>query len=266
MNKFGNAIKAEFVNLFGDFKSYYLNYIFYNINMYLLFLGLFYGMEKQSKESIEILYFLIGLILWWYTTTAIQSVSIIIQDEARQGTLEQIFMTKSKVGQITLCKLIANYLFETLQIIFVILLCTLSFGLADLFKLNISYINLLINILMTLVGLCGIGYAVAGLSIIYKKAQAVARATSNVILFFSGLILPITAVPNIFRYIAKVFPFYWSMESINQSIYNSKTILDLFNRSFGMLTLVSLIWVGVGILTFNHSIKIVKVKGSISHY
>ena len=33
MNKFGNAIKAEFVNLFGDFKSYYLNYIFYNINV-----------------------------------------------------------------------------------------------------------------------------------------------------------------------------------------------------------------------------------------
>lgn len=264
--KFKNTIKAEFVNLIGDFKSYYLNYIFYIINIYLLFLGLFYGMDKQLTESIEIFFFILGLILWWYSNISIQSVSQIIQSEARQGTLEQIFLTNTSLAQITLCKLIANYLFVTLQMIFVILLCVWSFRLLNIFTLNVSYINLVIIFLITLIGLCGIGYIVAGLSVIYKKAQAVARATSNLILFFSGLILPIAVVPKSFRYMARGFPFYWFMESIRQSIYNSNTIMGLFNKSFVILMLVSFAWVSVGVVVFNISIKIAKIKGNISHY
>lgn len=266
MEKFLSTIKAELINLIGEFKAYWLDNIFYNFNLFILFLGLFYGMDKGSQGSTEIVYFTIGIILWWYATTAIQSVSIIVQTEARHGTLEQIFMTKTNIIAIILCRLIANFLFETIQLVCVLLLCILSFGLIGNFDLSLNLLNAMINILIAVAGLWGIGYIVAGLSIIYKKVDAVARATSNLILFFSGLIIPITMVPQVFRLIARFFPFYWAMESIKKSTIDSSTLIGLFTAEFASLAIVSLLWIIAGILCFRISVMKAVKEGTISHY
>ncbi|SHH95176.1 ABC-2 type transporter [Clostridium collagenovorans DSM 3089] len=266
MIKFTNTIKAEFLNLLGELKAYYIDYIFHNFNIFMLFLGLFYGMNKDMSSPDEIVFFIVGLIVWWYATISIQSVSIIVQSEARQGTLEQIFMTKTDMSVLILCRLIANYLFETLQMIFVVSLCIISFGLTSSFQWGISFINIIINILVCLIGLSGMGYFVAGLAIIYKKVDAIARATSNLILFFSGLIIPLSAIPNMFHIFAKLFPFYWSMESIKNSTYNSLSILGLGTSEFAWLFGISVFWMLVGIMSFKTSIATALKKGSISHY
>lgn len=266
MGKFSNIIKAEFLILLGNLKAYTIDYIFGNLDSYILFLGLFYGMDKGQDKPIEIFYFIIGLVLWSYAISAIQSVSIIIQDEARQGTLEQLLMTKSNFIMIIFCKLVAHLLFETLQILVVVLLCMVTFNQLNVLALEISFINLVINIIVFTVSLSGIGYIVAGLSILYKRAEAVARATSNLILFFSGLIIPLAAVPAIFGKISMMFPFYWGMESIKSSVYEATMFVGLGNKSFCILIGLCILWFGIGVCTLSKAIKKSRYKGTISHY
>ena len=91
-------IKAEWTMLMGEIKQYYLNYIFYNAGMVILFFGLFYNYYYEASDT-KVLAMLICAILWQICTNGIQYLCYLIQDEAMMGTLEQMFLTKTNFFQ-----------------------------------------------------------------------------------------------------------------------------------------------------------------------
>ena len=90
MRTFFYLIKAEALMLFGELKTYFLNYVFYNIGLIILFTGLMYN----YGSSISLL---LALVLWHATTSSTSYLSSLIYEEAMMGTLEQIFLTKTKI-------------------------------------------------------------------------------------------------------------------------------------------------------------------------
>ena len=63
-------IKAEWTMLMGEIKQYYLNYIFYNAGMVILFFGLFYNYYYEASDT-KVLAMLICAILWQTCTNGI---------------------------------------------------------------------------------------------------------------------------------------------------------------------------------------------------
>lgn len=266
MRKFINIIRAEILRLIEDFKAYWINYVFSSFNSYIFFFGLFLGMRMDSEATTAVYLFIIGLLMWSFSTSAIKSVSNIVQSEIRQGTIEQLFMTDSDVSVIIFGKLIARFIFDSLLSLILLTICIITFGQTRVFSLDISVMNLIINLAVFNFALWGIGYVTAGLTLKYKKAGAVAGATTNFILFFSGVLIDINQIPQILRGIAKVFPFYWGAEAIKVSTINVNMLEGLINSNFVVMVMMSVIYLCFGYLVFRKSITDVLRAGSLAQY
>lgn len=96
--KIFSLLKAECSKVFGDIKIYYINYIFGNLNVFFMFFGLFYAFSKNNQTDTSKLLFLFGLMYWYFGVHAIDLISILIEEEIEQGTLEQLLLTRTSLS------------------------------------------------------------------------------------------------------------------------------------------------------------------------
>ena len=90
-------MKAECVMYLGELKQYWVNYVFYNISLLIMFMGLFYSFgatEPINSGAVAMLY---GLVAWQLCTSELSYFANVVEEEAMMGTLEQIFMTRTSV-------------------------------------------------------------------------------------------------------------------------------------------------------------------------
>lgn len=87
-------LRAECLRVFGDVKNYWFNYLLGNLNVFFMFFGLFFTFSKNQGTSLDKLLFLFGLMYWYFGTHAIDLVSLLMEEEIEQGTLEQLLMTR----------------------------------------------------------------------------------------------------------------------------------------------------------------------------
>jgi len=254
---------AEGQKELSKFITYRVSKFFRALNYIFLFTGLIIGTKTYLQSPVEKEIYVMGLIAWWLVSYSIQSVSSIIQDESRTGTLEQLFLTKTDIVSIMVMRILVGYIIELIQVGIIYVLLSYLFSI-PLIGMVIPLTNKIILLLILFVGLSGIGFLVSAASIIFKKADAVARATSNLILFFSGLIIPIEHIPTIFAKISNVFPFYWFIDILRQQFiyYNYKASVS----SLISFSAISIFWFILGVCIFKASINIAKNKGTLSHY
>lgn len=261
MRKIASIIKAELVLFWGQMKSYKFDFILYSLDTYLLFMGIFVGMGVRLFSGRGTIFMIIGMVFWIYSIMSIQTVSGIIQGELRRGTFEQILMTRTSLILLIACKFVVKLLNETLQIVAIILLLVITLGFSKVFDQSINIPFLLVILLVTIAGLFGVGYSIAGLSMIFKRVGAIARATSNFFLFFSGLVIPLTLVPKHLTYVSYAFPFFWGMRAIEAFADNGAAL-----QYFCLLVVTSCLWLLIGTFTFKRCMRISMAKGLTSHY
>ena len=136
--KIFSLLKAECSKVFGDIKIYYINYIFGNLNVFFMFFGLFYAFSKNNQTDTSKLLFLFGLMYWYFGVHAIDLISILIEEEIEQGTLEQLLLTRTSLSISLAFRIIAQILFDLFKGIFVFFICMVSFKIdfSILFSLN----------------------------------------------------------------------------------------------------------------------------------
>lgn len=265
--KNSRLLRAEIIKIIGDFKVYWFNYLFGNLNIYFLFLGIFYAFQKSTATPKDTFNLLVGLMIWYYGVHAIDLIAIIIEEEAQEGTLDQIFITRTNFVTVLFNRIIAQLIFDTVKGIFVFFLCIITFKIPLDFIKSINWLWTLSIFFFTLIGLYGIGYMVAGLSILYKKTTAIAGTCSNLLLFFTGIIIDLDKLPSIFMNISKALPLYWGMQSLNSLIENDFKILKVIGSSTFIYLVVSCsFWILLGLITFNLCQKKAKVQGSLNRY
>ena len=77
------------------------------------------------------------------------------------------------------------------------------------------------------------GCMIGGVSLIYKKANDLVNAISYFTLFFTGAVVPLQVIPQIFSFPARVMPFYWCVESIRNSVLGQEVLI---------LSILSFLW------------------------
>lgn len=261
---FLNLIKAELVMLYGEIKNYYLNYIFYNISILFTFIGLFYAFSnKGDKEALLLLF---GLVTWQMSTSAINYLTYVIQDESLLGTLEQIFMTRTKVTEVFASKIIVNCLFNFIKAIILFIICMFVFGVGNtILGLGVKNILIMIIILITVFSFYGLGLMFGGISLYFKRVQSVCNTFTYLFLFFTGITIPIENLPKVIRPVSYVFPITWATRSIGE-IVNSNTF-NIFG-SFNILVFIIVVitYFIIGYTFFKYSINKAKDQGKLGQY
>ncbi len=262
---FFEIIKAEFLMLKGEVKQYYINYVFYNLGLITMFIGLFYSLD-YNPNSTEGAVLLVGLVMWQLCTSALSYFSYVITDEATMGTLEQIFMTRTSIIMVLFAKAIVSFSFNILKAIALFLVCCIFFQNINIFiLLGVNNIFTMLIVLLVVLSFYILGLFVAGLALFYKRVGSITQIINYMLLFFANITAPISSLPTFIQPVAYVIPVSWGMDLIRSIIVNNS--ISSVKYSTLIFFVVSILCCGViGVVGFILSLKRAKESGKLGHY
>ncbi|ENQ3077253.1 ABC transporter permease [Bacillus sp. WLY-B-L8] len=273
MRQFVYIFRAEFCKFKGEFKKYYIDSFGDIVAYIVLFCGIFFTVFKDYEWSNEAFFQLImGLFVWYIAIGAIANFTFILQEEMELGTLEQIYLTRSPIMKILIGRALGSFIFDLLSGI----ILSLGTGIAisvftkqysfSVFTLNISWISLVIVMILTMIGIYGFAFILAGISLVYKRISAIVGVLNNIFLFFTGITIA-SSFPPLLEGISKVLPITWGIINLKAIILSKYSFQELItNSSFTFLCLNSFLYLLVGITTFKYLEAYCRRKGTLGHY
>ena len=154
-------------------------------------------------------FFLPGLMVVMCQILAVMLASTAIVREKEKGTLEQLFMTPVRAGELILGKLSPYLLLAFLQHGMIMLIMVLVFRV----PINGSVMMLLMVMLPFVVAMLGMGLWVSTKAPSRDAAQQLGMGTVIPAIFLSGYIFPLDSMPLFFRYFAYLIPTTWLIDA-----------------------------------------------------
>lgn len=256
-------LKAEIRRSFQEIKHYYLETFSNMIITYLFFLGIFWAFAENSNSKDMGTFFIIALLLWYYTQETINQMCHYVTEEKYFGTIEQLFL--SPFGSIKLfgARALSNLFYSTAVALGLMILMGISVG------IGVPFISLSIIIvaIVTIIGLYGFGYALAGLTIISSRTTNFAAIITYLLLIVTGIIVPISNLPLVVQYISKFLPLTFGIETIRFLSVGQTTFWEIIkNGMFLKLIIHSLASLSLGVIIFYYADERARKKGVVKRY
>jgi ABC-2 type transport system permease protein len=122
-------------------------------------------------------------------------------------------------------------------------------------------------LLLTLLGVCGFGFIIAGAMLIFKQVESFSNLMTNGLAFLNGAFLPVSAMPIWMATIAKTLPSTLGIIVIRKIILEGKSLAATWrDGSLVELAVNSVIYFVVGWLVFAVCERIAKNRGSLGQY
>ena len=191
-NAYLNVLLANLRKVATEMRRYLPNTISTVITFYALFLMVFLGIRvlgAPGSADTNVQYAIVGTALWFLALMAMQSIGWEITQEAMRGTLEQLYMSPVGAWRILLARMVGRIV---VNLIMIVLMVSLSMLTARQW-LNLDIVTLLPILFLTIIGMLGVGFMVAGLSLIYKQVDSLLQIAQFV--FLALVAVPLSALP-----------------------------------------------------------------------
>lgn len=193
---------------------------------------------------------IVGFALWIFATAAYSSSSHDIADETRARTIEQIC-----VAPISLATVLGiRACIRLLRGAFALGLILLAIEMVTEGRLNLKYYPILLLSLLAAPGLAGLGYLMAGLILLVKRAE-----TAQALMY--PALIALVALPAYPLNMLSALPYALGAAAARASSAGQVIAISTYFSVLG----ISLIWLFGGILSFRGFVKIAKSKGLIGH-
>lgn len=207
-----------------------------------LFGLMFYGGQLVAGQAIEdsIEGLVVGYFLWSLAITAYGGVANDVQDEASWGTLERHFTTPLGFGPVLLAKSLA-VVFRTFIVSVVVLVVMLAMtGVTP----TMPFLTVLVVALFSVAGAIGIGLAMAGLGVLYKRISNV----TNLLQFaFIGLI----SAPAFDAVWLRLLPLAEGSALLQRAMRDGVHIWEFEPTALALLVGTAVLYLGLGYLVFH---------------
>ncbi|MDZ4687892.1 MAG: ABC transporter permease [Planctomycetaceae bacterium] len=154
-------------------------------------------------------YFIPGLLVVMCQMMAVMLTANAIVREKENGTLEQLFMTPVRAGELILGK-VSPYLVLALTEF-----CLITFLMRFVFFVPIhgSFFTLLGIGLLFILGMLGLGLWISTKAATREAAMHLAMGTVIPSIFLSGYVFPVESMPTFFWYVAHCIPTTWMIDA-----------------------------------------------------
>jgi ABC-2 type transport system permease protein len=242
-----------------EWKRYPFNLVSSFLTVYLIFLAIFYGFKflgngmPSQGETLDSI--IVGFMLWIFAMMAYSSLSWSLIEEARTGTLEQLYMTPMGFKLVCLFRVISSFILNLLFIIPVLFLMMITTGR----YLHIDPFSLLPLLIFSLASVYGIGFMVGGLALVFKQIQAFFQILQWIFLGF-------IAAP-IYQYSTlKALPLSLGFNLINEVMSKNLSFFKLSSLDLVLLILNGAFYFCIGLFVFNICERVAKSRGLLGHY
>jgi ABC-2 type transport system permease protein len=232
------------------------------VMMGIVFIGIGFIIGGGELSTEKLTYTLVGYFMWLYSSIVISGMCRDLLGEAQAGTLEQIFMSPVSVSIILIGRSFSTLITATINI--------LLFTIAILWGLKISiYLQWqgLVIFIITMAGLFGFGFVIAGATLVFKRVGELAGLTANALLFLNGSMLPVEHFPKWLALFSKTLPTTQGIILLRENLLNMQSLSDLW-RNHGLLFLgaQSVIYFLGGLLCFLWCVRRAKIQGTLGYY
>jgi len=211
---------------------------------------------KSSTATI-----VIGYIMWFYAMIAIQKMGADIEYEAQIGTLEQLYINSLSFLMLLPTRVLCAMVVGLVRLVPALFLMMAMTG---------NYIDLQLDktmpiILITCIGLCGFGYILAGLALLFKQLGHILAV------FQFGLaalaITPLEKLSSPLQIVAFTLPLAQGARMLRMIMIENSSLLELARRGdILLLAINSMVYLIVGMTFYTWAEKVAKEHGLIGYY
>ncbi|MDE2822892.1 MAG: ABC transporter permease, partial [Chloroflexota bacterium] len=120
---------------------------------------------------------------------------------------------------------------------------------------------------LTMVGLFGFGYAIGGLTLVFKQISSVSGLLTNVLLFLNGALLPVHHFPAWLETIAVFLPTTQGIIVLRKVVVDGASLTAVWeDGSMVFLAVQSILFLVVGWALFNVGERVAKRSGTLGQY
>ncbi len=258
-NRSWNLFKAIFIKEWISLRRYPFNTISAIVTVYMVFLLFFLGYKyvggNQTTFTRTTEGFIVGFFIWTYSIAAYSTLSWGIIQEARTGTLEQLYMTPLGFETVSIYTVISNFIWSIVWVLPVLILMMVTTGRF----LHFDIMTLIPLLILTIAGGYGIGFITGGLGLVFKKIQAFFQILQFV--FVGFIVAPVDTLP-----VLKILPFSLGTKLIAQNMIEKLPIYRMPVYDLLILIANAIFYLTIGFLLFKTCEKIAKDRGLLGHY
>ncbi len=213
----------------------------------------------DGKISVDGSGIVIGYAVWMLALSVTGGFANKIQAWSEEGVLEQIFMTPVSPVSLLIFNQIGNLLTQIVGFVIVIWVLAFFSG-TQLFW----SVGVIVTIIMTMVGVMGIGFIAGAVTLLTKKAYGIG-------LIVEFLLLGLSMIPSsVYAKLGpamQLLPYAPGMRIVCDVFTNRTGFSSMIGRAdFWIFFLNSWVYFAVGIYVFSLSLRLAKNKGLLAGY
>ena len=249
------------ITFFGQFLGIFLTAIsFFFIS------ETFFGLESSHLESFNNNYFLfatIGIAIIDIVITIMRSLTLSLRESQSLGFVEILFISNISPVYIFFCSAIYPFFKGVLKFLFYLFLLQIIGNHA--FTLSSVCITFLLFIVM-IIPFLALSFLALSFVLYFKQADPVNFFINMVVSIFSGIIYPVSVLPDFMQKISNIIPLTHQLNSIRYILINNSFDEYMFSNLFFLHIFISIIFLFICIEVFKNIIFIAKKNGTIGNY
>lgn len=178
-------------------------------------------------------FFIPGLMVVMCQMMATMLAANAIVREKENGTLEQLFMTPVRPGELIVGKMVPYIVLTVVEFCLIALLMRIIFGV----PIHGQFLTLLTIALPFVLTMLGIGLLISTKASTRDAAMQMAMGTILPSIFLSGYVFPIDSMPLVFKYVAYVLPTTWLIDASRGVILRGAGWAELWPNALALSTM-----------------------------
>jgi len=256
-------IRAELVKGLQVSVRYPIEFIASMVGLGVIYLAVYWtnrALITPGLTASPLVWSLVGFLMWYYVAIVVGSLSTSLQNEATEGTLEQLLLTSAGPARLLFARLVAIVLRGSLEVLLIF------GGLILLTRVHLvcRAVPSLMVMGLSMIGLAGLGFALAALTLLYK------RVSGLVGLFTLGMLVMMGVLggrqDTLVQVLAAVLPLVQGSRLMQQLFSSGMPVPAAWVPQMLTLTLNSAGYLIAGLVLFSFADRRARQRGIIGQF
>jgi ABC-2 type transport system permease protein len=208
-----------------------------------------------------IAYLIIGSAFTAFLGASLNSFQGAIRNEQQMGTLEHLLMGPTKLELLLVFSGLWNFLNTLLNVSILLTVIAFIFGIT----LDMNIPGATITLVLTILGLSGIGLMSAGVIMITKVGDPITWIFTTLTGLLSGVLFPILYLPSQLRAISYLLPTTYALDALRQTLIKNASFGQILHQLM-ILILTAMISLPVGFYIFRLGFDKARRAGTLAEY
>ena len=263
------SVRASYAEMVKGIR-WILGYRFNNVGFLGTFVILFVGngmlLGHGRIDSAALPAPLLGFLVWFFGMKTVDHMAFMVQEEASTGTMEQMYMSPAPMVALMVGRSLGMLAVASVQAALVAAIIALIVRLPVTLDLHAITVGAPIFAL-TMVGMFGFGFVIAGLSLVVKRAGTLMSMLQTALLYFSGVMLPLESLAPEMAAVARVLPATQGIAVLRELVFARRSLGELWlDGAIPWLIVHSALYFALGWGVYVWCEGIAKRQGSLGQY